>query len=258
MEYRNGPSKGTAGIRGKDDDRKLFVGGLPKNCGEKDVRDTFSKYGAIESVNINMDPITGQSRGFCFIVFNDACVVDNVLKSGDIFISGKKVDPRKVIKSPGKVFIGGLTSEFTEEKIREFFGQHGKITGIEWPFDRQKNQNKAFCFISFESRETVDALLKTPKMVVYGKELDIKKVKFNPEAMWQQGYNASPYAARGGRGGPQVPYPSYGYDTYGEDSYETGYYLCQDDRFQPEYSPGYGSRPQRGGRGAGYARHSPY
>lgn len=41
------------------------------------------------------------------------------------------------------------------------------------PFDKTKNQRKGFCFITFESEQVVNELLKTPKQTISGKEVCI-------------------------------------------------------------------------------------
>jgi RNA recognition motif-containing protein len=46
---------------------KLFVGNLSFRTTQEDLMDTFSPYGAIESVNIINDRETGQPRGFAFV-----------------------------------------------------------------------------------------------------------------------------------------------------------------------------------------------
>jgi len=55
-----------------DDDRKLFVGGLPQEAKDTDIKEYFSTFGEIENVNLKTDPNTGRSRGFAFVVFEDA------------------------------------------------------------------------------------------------------------------------------------------------------------------------------------------
>lgn len=42
------------------------------------------------------------------------------------------------------------------------------------PFDKTKNQRKGFCFITFESEQVVNELLKTPKQTIGGKEVSIE------------------------------------------------------------------------------------
>lgn len=41
-----------------------------------------------------------------------------------------------------------------------------QIVEIEMPFDKQKNQRKGFCFITFESEQVVADLLKRPKQKI--------------------------------------------------------------------------------------------
>lgn len=52
-----------------EDERKLFVGALPQEAKDSDIKEYFEAYGEIESINLKMDPVTGRSRGFAFIVF---------------------------------------------------------------------------------------------------------------------------------------------------------------------------------------------
>lgn len=56
-----------------------------------------------------------------------------------------------------------------------------QIVEVEMPFDKQKNQRKAFCFITFDSEQVVNELLKTPKQTISGKEVDVKKATPKPD-----------------------------------------------------------------------------
>lgn len=74
------------------------------------------------------------------------------------------------------------------------------------PFDKQKNQRKAFCFITFDSEQVVNELLKTPKQTISGKEVDVKKATPKPENMMMpmgmgRGGSRGGRMSRGGRGG---------------------------------------------------------
>jgi RNA recognition motif-containing protein len=51
---------------------KIYVGNLNYNTSEDDLRNTFSEYGTIESVNIITDRFSGQSKGFGFIEMGDS------------------------------------------------------------------------------------------------------------------------------------------------------------------------------------------
>ena len=47
--------------------KKLYVGGLPYESSEEDVKEAFGAAGTVESVAIIMDNMTGRSRGFGFV-----------------------------------------------------------------------------------------------------------------------------------------------------------------------------------------------
>jgi len=47
--------------------RKLYVGNLPFQVGEAELHDLFGRLGAVESINIVTDQMTGRPRGFAFV-----------------------------------------------------------------------------------------------------------------------------------------------------------------------------------------------
>lgn len=48
---------------------RLFVGNLSYQTGENDLQDYFAQAGAVKSVNLMLDKVTGKSRGFAFVEF---------------------------------------------------------------------------------------------------------------------------------------------------------------------------------------------
>lgn len=56
----------------------IFIRNLFRNFSEE-LREHFSTYGDIESINVKTDPNTGRSRGFAFIVFAKAEALDKVI-----------------------------------------------------------------------------------------------------------------------------------------------------------------------------------
>ncbi|XP_071554520.1 RNA-binding protein squid isoform X2 [Temnothorax nylanderi] len=237
-----GQQQATAGIPGKDDERKLFVGGLSRSTTDKDLRDHFGKFGEIESISVKVDPHTGISRGFAFMVFTNPKTIDKLLASGEHYINKRKVDPKRVSKKPqhGKIFVGGLTPDITDDDIKNYFSQYGTIVELQAPFDKVKNQRKGFCFITFDSKEVVYKLLKTPKQTINGKEVDVKKVKVNPDPR-NQGFWAPGYGY--GYGGGYGYIPEYnGYHSGYDDMYANYDYAGYDGYD----NMGYGPKPRGG------------
>ncbi|KAL0127918.1 hypothetical protein PUN28_003282 [Cardiocondyla obscurior] len=247
----------TAGIPGKDDERKLFIGGLSRNTTDKELRDHFGKFGEIESISVKVDPYTGISRGFAFMVFTNPKTIDKLLASGEHYINKRKVDPKRVSKKPqhGKIFVGGLTPDISDDDIKNYFSQYGTIVELQAPFDKVKNQRKGFCFITFDSKDVVYKLLKTPKQTINGKEVDVKKVKVNPDprnqGFWAPGYG---YGYGGGYGG-YIPDGYNGYHSGYDDMYANYDYIGYDGYD----NMGYGPKPRGNGPGPRqFQRHQPY
>lgn len=291
-EAENGGGGGGGGDAAENghesqEDRKLFVGGLSWETTDKELREHFGTYGDIESINVKTDPNTGRSRGFAFIVFAKSESLDKIMAAGDHVINNKKVDPKKAKARHGKIFVGGLSTELSDEDIKNFFSQFGTIVDVEMPFDKIKNQRKAFCFITFESEQVVNELLKTSKQTINGKDVDIKKATPKPDAMggmrgggvrggrggrgrgrgfggqggWGQGYGGG-YGGGYGQGGYGAGYEGYGsgYDYYGGGGYGgyggydyTGYdgYGYGGGSYDGGFSGGRGGARGKGGSGYG-------
>ncbi|XP_068104164.1 RNA-binding motif protein, X-linked 2 [Hyperolius riggenbachi] len=49
----------------------IFLGGLPYELTEGDVICVFSQYGEIVNINLVRDKVSGRSRGFCFLCYED-------------------------------------------------------------------------------------------------------------------------------------------------------------------------------------------
>lgn len=52
--------------------KKLYVGNLPFDTDEDQVRELFSSYGEVRSVDMINDRDTGRFRGFCFVAMDNA------------------------------------------------------------------------------------------------------------------------------------------------------------------------------------------
>ncbi|MBF0441344.1 MAG: RNA-binding protein [Oligoflexales bacterium] len=71
---------------------KVFVGGLSWGTTEDSLRKAFEKFGDIEEVKIITDRDTGRSRGFGFITFVQAQVVNDAVSGMD----GTELDGRNI------------------------------------------------------------------------------------------------------------------------------------------------------------------
>ena len=71
---------------------KIFVGNLPGETTEDDLRQAFESFGQVRSVTIVMDTGEGKSRGFGFVIMSSANEAKNAIEK----MNGKDLRGRKI------------------------------------------------------------------------------------------------------------------------------------------------------------------
>ncbi|KAF2343448.1 RNA recognition motif domain, partial [Trinorchestia longiramus] len=74
---------------------KVFLGGLPSNLTETDLRNFFSRFGAVMEVVIKFDQEKKKSRGFGFLSFESDDAVERAVAEHFVNINGKQVEIKK-------------------------------------------------------------------------------------------------------------------------------------------------------------------
>ncbi|XP_076875682.1 heterogeneous nuclear ribonucleoprotein D0 isoform X3 [Brachyhypopomus gauderio] len=252
--------------KNEEDEGKMFVGGLSWDTTKKDLKDYFSKFGEVVDCTLKLDPMTGRSRGFGFVLFKDADSVEKVILQKEHKLNGKVIDPKKAkamkSKEPvKKIFVGGLSPDTPEEKIREYFNAFGEMESIELPMENKTNKRRGFCFITFKEEEPVKKIMEKKYHNIGLSKCEIKvamsKEQYQqqqwggrgPSQNWNQGYGNYWNQGYGNYG--NYGYNSQGYGGYGGYDYSgyNNYYGYGDYSNQQS---GYGKSPRRGGHQNSY------
>ncbi len=70
----------------------IYVGNLPYETTQEDLRQVFEAHGAVESVNIIQDRETGRSKGFGFVVMPDSAAAQAAISAlNDKDVGGRKM-----------------------------------------------------------------------------------------------------------------------------------------------------------------------
>ncbi|KAF2154994.1 hypothetical protein K461DRAFT_311337 [Myriangium duriaei CBS 260.36] len=119
----------------------LYVTNYPPSYGEDDIQQIFQDYGSIVSIRLPSLKFN-QRRRFCYVQFVTAEEARNATKLHDTVIDGQhrlvvlvsdphaKKDRQGAISEGREVYIGNVDFSATEEDIREFFEQAGKIEHV--------------------------------------------------------------------------------------------------------------------------------
>lgn len=202
----------------KNPNRKLFVGGLLPDTTGKQLRDHFQKYGEIEDVKLR----PGHGRCYAFIVFKDASGIKAAIDAGSHTINGEKVDASEAKIRQGKIFVGRLTPEISDEAIKSYFAKFGKIVGFEAPTERQTHQRRSFCFITYDSEAAAKEALKARRQTISGKEVAVNRVMGKRDDLLTFGQGGS--LGRGQYGGYGSGQVGQGYGGFGPGGFAYGAY----------------------------------
>lgn len=139
--------------------RVLFVGGLPGSANETSVAKYFERYGPVECTRIVRKKVTGESKGYAFVTFEEARYLDRAL-SHEHFMFGRRVDCYVAAlknekqtwlqeQKKRKITVSNLPIDLEGHKLKTWFQEFGPVKNAFVIRDFKTGESKGYGYVEF-------------------------------------------------------------------------------------------------------------
>tara|TARA_R110002050_G_scaffold139938_5_gene264508 strand:- start:2391 stop:3125 length:735 start_codon:yes stop_codon:yes gene_type:complete len=144
-----------------EDSIKLFVGQVPKNMGEEELRQRFEKFGEVVDVTILRDRQLQLHKGCGFVTFADRVEGEKAITElhGNVTLEGAsnpiqvKLAESELERQERKLFVGMLAKTSTDDELRTLFEPYGPIEELT-VIKHVSGDGKGFGFVKFKNRSS--------------------------------------------------------------------------------------------------------
>mmetsp|Transcript_72517 Transcript_72517/g.143801 ORF Transcript_72517/g.143801 Transcript_72517/m.143801 type:complete len:452 (+) Transcript_72517:55-1410(+) len=146
-ERRRAAMADSATLENQCHPRKIFIGGLAHKTTTQQLRDYFSRYGAIVDAVVLRWP-DGRSRGFGYVTFSDTAAVAAALRVSHQ-VGGRHIDVKRAVPGTNKLFVGGLPQNTAATELREHFEAFGVVSDAVVMIDPVTGRSRGFGFVCY-------------------------------------------------------------------------------------------------------------
>lgn len=188
----NGSSAATKPEQGST--KTVFVGNLSWAVDNDRLSQEFAECGEVVSARVQLDRVSGRSRGFGYVTFATTEAVEAAISlNGTKEIDGRTLNLDKspdvgpnrekraqafgdTRSAPSKVlFVGNLSWNIVEDTLWDAFSEYGEVSSVRLPTDRETGKPKGYGYIEFGAADSAQKAIDA----MNGKELDGRPIRLD-------------------------------------------------------------------------------
>ncbi|KAG2290742.1 hypothetical protein Bca52824_050346 [Brassica carinata] len=187
--------------------RKIFVHGFGWDTKADALIKAFKQYGEIEDCKCVVDKVTGQSKGYGFILFKSrsgahrdsygcvsvsfhgTCSGRNAV-AGAAGATSQHFNPEHVQR---KIYVSNVSADIDPERLLEFFSRFGEVEEGPLGLDKATGRPKGFTLFVYKTAESAKRALEEPHKSFEGHVLHCHKANDGPKPVKQQQHRHSSY-----------------------------------------------------------------
>jgi len=181
---------------------KMYVGNLTEETTAEDLEQYFSSTGKVVDSFIMKDSMTGKSKKFGFVTFEDVptmekCLAEKPHTINETEVEIKRAAPKKdqygnifgkrkfeededdIIEGEHvelrRLYVGSLPTTVTEDEVKEYFEKFGKVIECILQKNRTTGKSKGMAFITFAEASIVNEIQTNKKHKMEDKIIDCRR-----------------------------------------------------------------------------------
>ncbi|KAK1271015.1 Splicing factor U2af large subunit A [Acorus gramineus] len=172
----------------EENNKKVYVGGIPYYSTEDDIRSFFESCGTITEMDCMTFPESGKFRGIALLTFKTEAAAKRALALDGADMGGLylKIQPFKAATRPQKpdfepkiidgynrIYVGNLSYDITEDELKTLFSDC-KVSSMRLGKDKTTGEFRGYAHVDFNDSVSLAIALKLDQKVVCGRPVRIQ------------------------------------------------------------------------------------
>ncbi|XP_050546268.1 poly(U)-binding-splicing factor half pint isoform X2 [Daktulosphaira vitifoliae] len=181
---------------------RVYVGSISFELKEDSIKQAFSPFGCIKSINMSWDPITQKHKGFAFVEYEIPEAAQLALEQmNGVMLGGRNIkvvgrpsnmpqaqsvidEIQEEAKQYNRIYVASIHPDLTEDDIKSVFEAFGPIRTCKLAQGSTPNRHRGYGFIEYEGRQAaIEAISSMNLFDLGGQYLRVGRAITPPNAL---------------------------------------------------------------------------